>query len=39
VLTGDIVSLEFTDAQHGRVMTSMAQVWTTADGGTTWQKQ
>jgi photosystem II stability/assembly factor-like uncharacterized protein len=39
MLTGDIVSLEFTDAQHGRVMTSMAQVWTTADGGNTWQKQ
>jgi len=39
VLTGDIVSLEFSDPQHGRVVTSVAQVWTTADGGLTWQKQ
>lgn len=38
-LSGDIVSLDFPDAQHGRVTTSTPEVWTTADGGHTWQKQ
>lgn len=38
-LTGDIVSLEFVDPQHGRVVTSTPEVWTTSDGGQSWQKQ
>ena len=38
-LTGDIVSLEFSDSRHGRLTTSTAEVWTTADDGQTWQKQ
>jgi Photosynthesis system II assembly factor YCF48 len=38
-LTGDIVSLEFSDTMHGRVVTSTAQVWTTTDGGQSWQQQ
>jgi hypothetical protein len=38
-LTGDIVSLEFADMQHGRVSTSSAETWITGDGGQTWQKQ
>ncbi|HTS09345.1 MAG TPA: YCF48-related protein [Candidatus Eisenbacteria bacterium] len=38
-LTGDIVSLEFPDPQHGRVVTSVPEVWTTVDGGQTWLKQ
>lgn len=38
-LTGDIVSLEFLDPQHGKVSTSTAEIWTTADDGQTWQKQ
>ena len=38
-LTGDIVSLEFPDPQHGRVVTASPEVWITADGGQTWQKQ
>jgi hypothetical protein len=38
-LTGDIVSLEFPDAQRGRITTSTAESWTTGDGGQTWQKQ
>jgi Photosynthesis system II assembly factor YCF48 len=38
-LTGDIVSLEFPDLQHGRVSTSAAEIWTTTDEGQTWQKQ
>ncbi len=39
VLTGDIVVLEFSDSQHGRVATSTAEVWTTGDNGQSWQKQ
>jgi Carboxypeptidase regulatory-like domain/Photosynthesis system II assembly factor YCF48 len=39
ILTGDIISLEFADLQHGRVSTSTPEVWTTSDGGQTWQKQ
>jgi hypothetical protein len=38
-LTGDIVSLEFPDPQHGKVTTSTPEVWTTSDAGQTWQKQ
>jgi hypothetical protein len=39
VLTGDIVSLQFVDAQRGRLSTSTSEVWSTADAGQTWQKQ
>lgn len=39
VLTGDIVSLEFPDPQHGKITTSTPEVWTTSDAGQTWQKQ
>lgn len=39
VLTGDIVKLDFADAQHGRVSTSTSEVWITGDNGLTWQKQ
>jgi len=38
-LTGDIVSLDFPDPQHGKVTTSAPEVWTTSDAGQTWQKQ
>jgi len=38
-LTGDIVSLEFPDAQNGKVSTSTGEIWITADDGRTWQKQ
>ena len=38
-LTGDIVSLEFLDPQHGRIVTSTPEVWTTSDAGQSWQKQ
>lgn len=38
-LTGDIVSVEFPDPQHGKVSTSAAEIWTTTDDGQTWQKQ
>jgi hypothetical protein len=39
VLSGDIVSVEFSDAQHGKITTSTSAVWTTSDDGETWQKQ
>ena len=38
-LTGDIVSLEFVDPQHGRVVTSIPEIWVTSDSGQSWQKQ
>jgi hypothetical protein len=38
-LTGDILSLQFADVQHGRILTSTAETWTTADDGQTWQKR
>jgi hypothetical protein len=36
---GDIVALEFSDPQHGRITTSIAETWTTSNGGQKWQKQ
>jgi len=39
VLTGDVVSLDFPDTQHGRITTSTPELWLTSDGGQTWQKQ
>ncbi|HLZ43811.1 MAG TPA: YCF48-related protein [Candidatus Sulfotelmatobacter sp.] len=39
LLTGDVVSLDFSDTQHGRVSTSTSEVWITGDDGLTWQKQ
>jgi hypothetical protein len=38
-LTGDIVSVDFPDPQHGKLATTTSEVWTTADSGQTWQKQ
>jgi len=35
-LTGDIVTLDFPDAQRGRIETANHEVWTTSDGGKTW---
>lgn len=39
VLTGDVISLEFPDPQHGKVSTSTFEIWITTDDGQTWQKQ
>jgi Photosynthesis system II assembly factor YCF48 len=39
ILTGDVVSVEFIDLRHGKVSTSVPEVWTTSDAGQTWQKQ
>jgi len=38
-LNGDILSLQFADPQHGRIVTSTAEIWTTADAGQSWDKQ
>ena len=38
-LTGDIVALEFADAQHGKVTTSTGEIWITSNDGQTWQKR
>jgi len=35
--SGDIVRIEFSDAQNGIVTTSAGEAWTTSDSGTTWQ--
>jgi hypothetical protein len=39
ILTGDIMSIQFSDAQNGTVTTSNAEVWTTVDDGQTWHKE
>jgi hypothetical protein len=36
VLASDIVRVEFTDAQHGALMTVAGETWTTGDAGLTW---
>jgi hypothetical protein len=38
-LTGDILSIQFSDPRNGAVTTSNAEVWTTLDAGQTWRKQ
>jgi hypothetical protein len=37
-LTADIVTVEFSDTQHGKLITSAHQTWTTNNAGGTWQK-
>lgn len=37
-LTGDIVTLAFQDARHGRLETASHEVWTTTDGGRNWRQ-
>jgi hypothetical protein len=39
ILTGDILSLQFSDSRIGTATTSTAEVWTTLDAGHTWHKQ
>jgi hypothetical protein len=38
-LTGDVISLEFSDAKQGRIRTATGETWMTADDGQTWQKR
>jgi hypothetical protein len=35
-LTADILGVEFTDLQHGKLSTSSGEIWTTEDAGATW---
>jgi hypothetical protein len=38
-LASDIVSMDFRDRSHGKLMTGTRESWTTSDGGKTWQKE
>jgi hypothetical protein len=38
-LTADIVTVEFSDSQHGKLITANRETWTTNDAGGTWQKR
>lgn len=38
-LTGDVVSVSFPDALHGRIATSTSEAWVTGDGGQSWEKK
>ena len=38
-LAADIVTVEFSDSQHGKVITGNREIWTTSDAGATWQRQ
>jgi hypothetical protein len=38
-LTADIVTVEFSDPQDGKLTTANRELWTTNDGGSTWQRQ
>jgi hypothetical protein len=38
-LASDIVSMDFRDRVHGKLMTSNRESWTTSDGGKTWQRE
>jgi hypothetical protein len=38
-LVGDVISVEFSDTQHGKITTSLGELWMTSDDGQTWHKQ
>jgi len=37
-LTADILTVQFSDAQHGSLTTAAHETWTTSDAGETWRK-
>jgi len=37
-LTANIIGIEFADALHGKITTANQQMWTTSDGGRSWQE-
>jgi hypothetical protein len=39
LLHDDIIGVEFTDTQHGKLTSTAQEIWITADAGQTWQKQ
>jgi hypothetical protein len=38
-LAGDIISIQFSDLQHGKVLTSSGEIWMTSDAGQTWHRR
>jgi hypothetical protein len=38
-LASDIVSMDFRDRVHGKLITGNRESWTTSDGGKTWQRE
>jgi photosystem II stability/assembly factor-like uncharacterized protein len=38
-LQADIIGVEFTDRQHGKLSTADSETWITADGGESWHQQ
>jgi Photosynthesis system II assembly factor YCF48/Putative zinc-finger len=36
-LKGDVTSVEFTDARHGKLTTADGEIWKTSDAGQSWQ--
>ena len=38
-LNSDIVTVEFSDVQHGKLITANRETWSTSDAGNTWQRQ
>ena len=38
-LSADIVAVEFSDPQHGKLITANRETWSTSDAGKTWQRQ
>lgn len=38
-LTGNIISVQFSDSQHGTLQTSTGETWATADAGQSWRRK
>jgi hypothetical protein len=38
-LTGNVIGIQFSDPQHGKITTSHSETWVTSDAGETWAKQ
>lgn len=38
-LIADIIRVEFSDSQHGRLVTSNDETWATSDGGASWHRE
>jgi len=38
-MTGNVIGIQFSDAQHGKITTSSSEIWLTSDAGRTWIKQ
>jgi len=38
-LSSDIVAVEFSDTQHGKLITADRETWSTSDAGNTWRRQ